>query len=48
MKKTEYSIKLFINNRRKLSHFLTKEEALNFIATAQHFIKYLEEAYINE
>lgn len=48
MKNKEYAVRLFIDGHRKLSHLLTKEEALIFIRTAQHLIKYLEESYINE
>lgn len=48
MQTIEYAVRLFINEERKPSDSLTKEEALIFISTAQHLIKYLKEAYINE
>lgn len=41
----EYVIQCFIDGERKLTHELSKEEALIFRKTALHLVSYLEKKY---
>ncbi len=41
----EFAIRCFIDDERKYTHLLTKEEAASFRAAAQHLASYLAQAY---
>lgn len=44
-KKDVFAVQCFLNEKRMATAVLTKREALNFRATAQHLVKYLTKTY---
>lgn len=45
VKKDEFAIRCFLNDKRMATAVLTKREARNFRTTAQHLIEYLTKTY---